>query len=207
LQVGSLHSAAPFPSLSKPKAGESAHAKETSQADTKSSRAEKPGKTSHEQDNQLNLEQQKQLQKLRSRDQEVRAHEAAHKAAAGQYANGAASFTYQRGPNGQLYATGGEVGINTSVVKGDPEATVQKANQIRAAALAPAQPSSQDLAVASAAAVMATEARAEINAAQTESGATKNGADNAANTAQTKQYNEIANTPTETGETLIDLLA
>jgi hypothetical protein len=48
-------------------------------------------------------------------------------------------------------------------VPGDPEATLQKAQQIRSAALAPAQPSQQDIAVAAKASQLAIEARAEIN--------------------------------------------
>ena len=45
---------------------------------------------------------------------------------------------------------------------GDPQATVIKANRIRAAALAPAEPSAQDQRVAAQAAQMATEARAQM---------------------------------------------
>jgi len=61
------------------------------------------------------------------------------------------------------YAVGGEVSIDTSKVSGDPVATLQKAQQIQAAALAPVQPSSQDRNVAARAAQMAVEARAEIS--------------------------------------------
>jgi hypothetical protein len=48
-------------------------------------------------------------------------------------------------------------------VAGDPNATLQKAQQIQAAALAPTQPSSQDRIVAARAAKMAIEAKAEIS--------------------------------------------
>ena len=116
----------------------------------------------------LSNEDLKQLQELKSRDREVRAHEAAHMAAAGGLVRGAASFTYQQGPDGQRYAVGGEVSIDTSGVHGDPEATLQKALTIQAAAMAPAQPSSQDLAVAAAAAQMAAQARAELLAQRLE---------------------------------------
>ena len=96
---------------------------------------------------------------LKMRDAEVRAHEAAHKAVGGSYAS-SASYTYQTGPDGNQYAVGGEVGIDTS--KGStPEETIAKARQIRAAALAPAQPSSQDIKVAAAAMQMENAARAE----------------------------------------------
>lgn len=104
------------------------------------------------------------VEELQTRDREVRAHEAAHKAAAGSLARGAASFSYEQGPGGRRYAVGGEVSIDTSPVSGDPQATLQKAQTIRAAALAPAQPSNTDRAVAAKAGQMAASARAEIAA-------------------------------------------
>lgn len=113
---------------------------------------------------ELTPEQQEEVLELRRRDQEVRAHEAAHTAAAGQYAGGA-SYTYARGPDGQQYAVGGEVSIDASA-ESTPEATARKADIIRAAALAPADPSGQDQAVAAAATQMASEARRIIAEAQ-----------------------------------------
>jgi hypothetical protein len=104
-----------------------------------------------------------QLRQLKTRDQVVRAHEAAHLAAGSGIVVGAASYSFQRGPDGVQYAIGGEVTIDTSKVAGDPNATLQKAQQIQAAALAPAQPSAQDRTVAARAAQMAIEAKAEIN--------------------------------------------
>ena len=101
------------------------------------------------------------LQKLAARDREVRQHEAAHVAAAGQYA-GSPTYTYQRGPDGKAYAIGGEVSLDIAEVAGDPEATLQKAETIRTAALAPAQPSGQDRKVASRASGMAAKARQEM---------------------------------------------
>lgn len=102
------------------------------------------------------------IAELKRRDREVRAHEQAHLAAAGPYAKGGARFTYQRGPDGKNYAIGGEVSIDTSPVRGDPEATLRKAEQVRRAANAPAQPSAQDRAVAADAAAMAIQARIDI---------------------------------------------
>jgi SprA family protein len=113
-------------------------------------------------ENELNQQELKQLRDLRRRDREVRAHEQAHAAAAGALAKSGPSYQYQRGPDGQLYAVGGEVQIDTSAVSGNPEATAQRARQIQRAALAPAQPSQQDRAVASAAAAMEAQARIEI---------------------------------------------
>lgn len=109
----------------------------------------------------LTQDEQREVEQLKRRDREVRAHEAAHLAAAGRHARGGASYEYERGPDGRQYAVGGEVQIDTSKPD-DPQQALQKAQQIRAAALAPAQPSSQDRAVAAQAAVMASEARAEL---------------------------------------------
>ncbi len=105
----------------------------------------------------------REIAKLTIRDREVRAHEAAHAAVGGQYA-GSPSLTYKKGPNGRSYATSGEVSISLSAVSGDPAATLQKAEIIRSAALAPAQPSAQDMRVASKAAVMAAQARSDLAA-------------------------------------------
>ena len=106
------------------------------------------------------------IAELKRRDREVRAHEQAHLAAAGQYALGGAKYTYQRGPAGKNYAVGGEVQIDTSPVPGDPEATLRKAEQIRRAANAPASPSAQDRAVAAEAVSLAIQARIEISRQQ-----------------------------------------
>lgn len=69
-----------------------------------------------------------------------------------------ASFTYETGPDGKRYAVGGEVGIDVSGGR-TPEETLAKAERIRAAALAPAEPSAQDRQVAAEADQMAAEAR------------------------------------------------
>lgn len=110
---------------------------------------------------QLTTEDLRLIQALSQRDREVRAHEAAHLAAAGRYAGSGANFTYQRGPNGVSYAIGGEVSLDTSTPS-DPQQALAKAQQIRAAALAPAQPSGQDRAVAAQATQAATQAKANI---------------------------------------------
>lgn len=111
---------------------------------------------------ELDQQQFEQVQELKQRDREVRQHEQAHLAAAGSHAQGGPSFSFQQGPDGKRYAVGGEVQIDTSPVAGDPQATIQKAQQIQAAATAPAEPSSQDRRVAAAAAQMASEARIEL---------------------------------------------
>jgi hypothetical protein len=112
--------------------------------------------------NALDEDDKLQLQALKRRDQEVRAHEQAHLAAAGGYAKGGATFSYEKGPDGRLYAVGGEVSIDASEVAGNPQATLQKARTVTRAALAPANPSSADRSVAAKAAAMAAQAQQEI---------------------------------------------
>lgn len=103
-----------------------------------------------------------QIQELSARDREVRAHEQAHAAVAGQYGS-SPTYSFVRGPDGVSYAIGGEVQIDTSSIPGDPEATLRKAQQLRRAANAPAEPSGQDSSVAAQAAQMEQQARAELN--------------------------------------------
>jgi hypothetical protein len=110
----------------------------------------------------LTQEEQKQVEELKKRDHEVRIHEQAHLAAAGAYARGGPSFTYERGPDGKLYAVGGEVPIDLSAVADNPRATLQKAETIQRAALAPAEPSGPDRQVAAQAAALAAKARQEL---------------------------------------------
>lgn len=109
----------------------------------------------------LSPEEQDKVSKLAAIDQKVRAHEMAHLAAAGGLATSGATYSFQRGPDGQLYAVGGEVGIDTSAGK-TPEETLQRAQQIRAAAMAPADPSSQDHAVAAKAGQLAAKAQQQL---------------------------------------------
>ncbi len=119
---------------------------------------EKPQQSSQ----QISSEEKKQVEQLKRRDAEVRQHEHAHKAAAGQFASGGPSYDYQTGPDGKQYAVGGEVQIDTSEVPDDPQATIKKAQQIKRAALAPKDPSSQDRKVAAEASKMETKARQEL---------------------------------------------
>lgn len=111
----------------------------------------------------LDQEQQREVQKLKAIDRNVRAHEAAHMAAGGGLVRGGATYTYRKGPDGASYAVAGEVGIDTSPEK-DPRATIRKMQQVKAAAMAPADPSAQDRAVAAEA--TSVEATAEAEARQ-----------------------------------------
>ena len=88
-----------------------------------------------------------QVRQLAGREREVIAHEQAHSAVGGRYA-GAPSYSYTRGPDGRSYISGGEVSIDVSPVPNDPEATLRKMEVVQRAALAPAEPSGQDLRVA-----------------------------------------------------------
>lgn len=108
----------------------------------------------------LSAEQRETIRQMQQRDREVRSHEQAHQAAAGGLALGGASLSMRPGPDGHMYAVGGEVQIDTSK-ESDPDATIAKAQQIRAAATAPADPSAQDRAVAAEATRMEGEARRE----------------------------------------------
>ncbi|WP_051305277.1 putative metalloprotease CJM1_0395 family protein [Desulfogranum mediterraneum] len=118
---------------------------------------------------QLSQEELKALAKLKERDQEVRAHELAHLAKAGQHAAGGMSFSYQQGPDGRRYAIGGEVPIDLSK-EPSPEETLLKMETVRQAALAPANPSAADRRIAAAASMKAAQARQELQAAEAEPG-------------------------------------
>ena len=111
---------------------------------------------------ELTAEEKQRVAELKAIDQRVRAHEQAHVAAAGGLARSGPSFSYITGPDGRRYAVGGEVQIDTSGVPNDPEATINKAQNIRRAALAPADPSSQDRSVAARATQLEFEARTEL---------------------------------------------
>ncbi len=117
-------------------------------------------------DKPLSPEDQQQVSQLKRRDAEVRAHEAAHAGAAGGL-GGSPNYSYQQGPDGRRYAIGGEVQVQLR--RGNtPEETIRNAQTVRGAAMAPAQPSAQDRAVAAAAAAMEVEAREEIEKAKAE---------------------------------------
>lgn len=147
---------------------------------------------------------QQQIQELRGRDAEVKAHEQAHAAAGGQYA-GSPTYEFKRGPDGNNYAVGGEVSIDASAVGGDPRATIDKMRQVRSAALAPANPSSQDRSVAAQAAQLSSDARVDeieqANAAVEAKEQTKEEKTAEADEAQTAAKAEKANNAQSANET------
>lgn len=126
------------------------------------SRGVTQGLTASSSSTELTEAEEKQVQELKQRDQEVRAHEQAHKTVGGPYA-GAIQFETQTGPDGREYAIGGEVPIDASPVPNNPEATIRKMDVVIRAALAPAEPSPQDRAVASQAQAQRAEAQSQLN--------------------------------------------
>jgi SprA-related family len=129
--------------------------------------AEKSAVTDPSNPENLSDEDQKKVEELQRRDREVRAHEQAHKAAGGSL-TGSPSFKTERGPDGKSYAVSGEVKIDTSPVPNNPEATIRKLEQVKRAALAPANPSGQDRRVAAAADSKIQAARQEKREKETE---------------------------------------
>lgn len=111
---------------------------------------------------ELNGSEKRNLDDLKQRDREVRTHEQAHMSAGGAHVQGGPSYSFETGPDGRQYAVGGNVSIDVSKVPGNPEATEEKARTVRKAAMAPANPSAQDLKVAAKATQLAQEARLEM---------------------------------------------
>jgi len=109
----------------------------------------------------LTPDEQEAVDALKARDREVRNHEQAHARVGGQYAS-SPTYSYQTGPDGQQYAIGGAVQIDVSPIEGDPEATIDKMETVKAAALAPAEPSAADRQVASLADGLRAQAVADL---------------------------------------------
>ncbi len=112
------------------------------------------------QDNtQLTQDDRVELSKLKAVDTKVRAHEAAHQS--GPAASGGASFTYEKGPDGVMYAVAGEVPVRIETGS-TPQESISNLQGVIATALAPADPSPQDLSIASKARVMMMKAQQEF---------------------------------------------
>ncbi len=122
-------------------------------SEDESKKSEDSSKSSPE---KLSQDEERLVKDLQARDMEVRAHEAAHKS--GGASTGAASYTYQQGPDGRMYAIGGEVSV--SMKSGStPDETIANAQAVIASAMAPANPSPQDFSVASSARMMMVKAQ------------------------------------------------
>lgn len=127
----------------------------------------------------LSPAERRQLNELQQIDRRVRAHELAHISAGAGVVQGGASFTYTKGPDGRVYAVGGEVPIDMSPARTLAE-TIDKARAIQRAALAPVDPSAQDRRIAAQAVRMAAEASAELAARGGRQGTSGAGAERAA---------------------------
>lgn len=130
-------------------------------ADAEESSQGVPGEPTKVNGEVLTEQELREVEELQRRDLEVKAHERAHLSAAGQYARGGMKLSYTTGPDGRRYATDGEVGIDLSDGS-SPEVTVAKMQAVKRAALAPANPSGADRAVAAAASQREQAARLEI---------------------------------------------
>jgi hypothetical protein len=127
-------------------AGLSASASTTSQSG--SSSTETQSTTSQSQTStELTPEQKRQIASLQRIDALVRQHEQMHIAAGGSVITSGPNYSYAYGPDGKQYAVSGEVGIDTSPGS-KPQENIDKGRMIQRAALAPPDPSPQDLQVA-----------------------------------------------------------
>lgn len=134
--------------------------KKTEDSDTSAKQVAEPQQ--EDDTRELSEEDQEQVAEMKKRDQEVRTHEQAHITAGGAHVRGGASYSYESGPDGKRYAVAGEVSIDTSTEDGDPQATIDKMQTVRSAALAPADPSAQDRRVAAEASQKEAAARMEL---------------------------------------------
>lgn len=112
-----------------------------------------------EKSTELTPQEKAKVTELKAIDTKVRAHEAAHQS--GPAASGGASFTYAKGPDGIMYATGGEVPVLIQTGS-TPQETISNMQGVIATALAPADPSPQDISIASKARVLMMKAQQEF---------------------------------------------
>jgi len=117
----------------------------------------------------VNAREAAKLRQLEARDQDVHAHERAHAGAGGRWMHGGPKYQFVTGPDGKQYALGGESRIDLSPVADDPVGTIQKMQQVRRAAMAPLQPSSQDRLIARQAAMLEVQAREMLQVSSSES--------------------------------------
>ncbi|HIG28805.1 MAG TPA: hypothetical protein EYQ50_13795 [Verrucomicrobiales bacterium] len=112
---------------------------------------------------ELTDDQKREVEELQHRDREVGTHEQAHVASAGTYVRGGIQYEYQKGPDNRIYPIGGHVSIDTSPIANNPEETIRKAQTVRQATLAAANPSPQDMQVAANASQMLAQAQREVS--------------------------------------------
>ena len=114
----------------------------------------------------LTAEERRVVEEMKARHDEVVRHEQAHAQVGGEHA-GNPTYDYQQGPDGRRYAVSGQVKIDTSP-EDEPEATIDKMEVVKRAALAPAEPSPQDRKVAQTADRIRNQAQAELIAQRAE---------------------------------------
>jgi hypothetical protein len=130
---------------------------------------EDPETTEAIDDPELSDSEERAVRELKSGDSEVRAHEQAHKAAAGDFATSGASYSYKTGPDGQRYAVAGEVRMRLETGR-TPEETIRNMDRATRAANAPLAPSGADRAVAGPAVRMSANARRQLAALRSQGG-------------------------------------
>lgn len=119
------------------------------------------GEDAQSEGEQLTQQEQQEVSELKTTDAQVKAHEHAHLAAAAGLKTSGPNYEYETGPDGKKYAVAGDVNISYQA-SSDPEVNLRNAQQLRAAALAPADPSAQDRKVAAQAEREIAQARQEI---------------------------------------------
>jgi hypothetical protein len=97
------------------------------------------------------------LQKFKQKDNEIRRHEASHSQILGQKV----SYKYQIGPDGKMYAVGGETVLDTSLPQ-DPNNALNKIEQIKKAATASSSLSSADLYIVNSANIVKAKLSAQL---------------------------------------------
>lgn len=127
-------------------------------------------------EDELTQKEQQELTQLKTTDAEVKRHENAHKAMAAGLQTSGPNYEYEVGPDGKKYAVAGDVNISYQK-SSDPEVNLKNAQKLKAAALAPADPSAQDRSVA-------RKADAEIAKAQQEILEEQQNKDNESNNSQ-----------------------
>ncbi|HEY6898950.1 MAG TPA: putative metalloprotease CJM1_0395 family protein [Rhodocyclaceae bacterium] len=142
LSISSVQPAVFTPRTSAAKAAEPAANATAQGSDSSSNKADQPKTVTP-----LSPAEQRRVAELQQIDREVRIHEQAHISAGRGVVTSGPTYSYTYGPDGRIYATGGEVGIDTRAER-KPQDNIDKGLRIQAAALAPAQPSAQDYRVA-----------------------------------------------------------
>jgi hypothetical protein len=107
--------------------------------------------------NELSDTNKEALDELKKRDKKVKKHEAGHTGNPDIQTIGTPRYKYTLGPDGKMYAVGGEVTLSTGRVS-NPQDALRKATALKKASLSSDDPSPADFAAASAASQMKAEA-------------------------------------------------